>query len=486
MADTTAPRTVLFVDFRHIRCGDLDWRAADGSRLPLIRPPEPQVEAHAHRGVVPYGIRLVAQPARKTQPLPSGTRIGGVIREDGTYRTWYLKTAHRPGRDFGAYSTDVPENVAVHCAESSDGVEWRETARSEIEAPDQTGFDGFTCFADPSGPPEERYKAVYTARPPESQAAALWRQLEGVHPRRRDTRMRPDYLYGMYGAVSADGLRWRALGQPLMAHMSDTDTTVYYDAWLGRYVMYTRLYWQERRWVGRAETDDFRHWEGVEPLLSPPLDDPATDIYTNARTLYPEGPGYHLMFPMFYHRFDQTSDVRLYSSADGVHWQAVPGGPVLTPGDPGEWDGEFIHAGKALVPLDAERVGMPYHGTSYPHKHPRWPDVLAAGRTAWAWWPRGRLCAVTADAIGEFHTFALVPAGRELRLNARTRRAGDIRVGIVGRAGRSADDCDPIHGDRLSHPVHWKGESDIRGADGEPVALHFRMRAAELFALEWV
>jgi hypothetical protein len=32
---------------------------------------------------------------------------------------------------------------------------------------------------------------------------------------------------------------------------------------------------------------------------------------------------------MFYRRFDQTSEIRLFSSIDGIHWSQVPGGPVL-------------------------------------------------------------------------------------------------------------------------------------------------------------
>ena len=71
----------------------------------------------------------------------------------------------------------------------------------------------------------------------------------------------------MYAAVSGDRVNWQAVPEPLMVHYSDTDTTVRCDAWLDRYVMYTRLYPHRRRTIGWAESEDFRHWTLVQPLI---------------------------------------------------------------------------------------------------------------------------------------------------------------------------------------------------------------------------
>jgi hypothetical protein len=296
--------------------------------------------------------------------------------------------------------------------------------------------------------------------------------------------MRPDHVYGIFGAVSPDGVHWTAIPEPLMIHKSDTDTTVYFDPWLAKYVMYTRLYRHDRRWVGRVEADDFRRWGPVEPLLWPELSDHfADDIYTNARTEYPGLPEYHLMFPMLYHRLTQRSGVHLYSSADGICWSRVPGGPIITPETGGSID-EFVHVGKDLVPLGDNRVGIHYMGMPYPHKYPRWDGVLN-GRSAWLSWPKGRLAAIKADEQGEFYTMPLVPAGRELKLNLRTPRAGRVRVGIVGCPGRSVAECTPLNGDSLSRTVSWNGQTNLGVAAGEPVILHFELRCAELFGFEW-
>ena len=272
-----------------------------------------------------------------------------------------------------------------------------------------------------------------------------------------------------------------------MLHPSDTDTTVLWDEALGRYVMYTRMVRDGRRWIGRAEAEDFRRWGPVEPVIWPRLDDPPDyDFYLNGYTRYPGLPQYQLMFPMVWHRFTERSEVRLYSSADGIAWNPVPGGPVLAPGEPGEWDCEFIGNGKDLVPFGPGRVAIAYSGTSYPHKHPRWQPVWDAWQMGWAWWPEDRICALKADYEGEFWTMPAPPAGGELRVNCRTPMAGEVRVGVVGVEGRSVEDCEPIVGDHTAAVARWRGCAEVGALEGELVTLHFRLRTAELYSVEWV
>jgi len=497
----------LFLDLRHIRCGDLEWHSPEGKAVPLVNPPEPQVELHARPALLARGVRLVAQPARKTDPIEGLPRQ--VIFEEGRYRAWTLNPRYPPGQDFGCASKAYTDSATVHYVESKDGFDWKEVGRRAVSIPRATGIDGCAFFVDPKAPAEERYKLIYMAVPPEAERKALWQEYSKVHPRHRDVRLRPGYVCCIYSLVSPDGLRWKALPRPLMIHKSDTDTTVYYDYRLDRYVMYTRLYWQDRRWIARAEAADFRQWGPVSPLIWPRLDGPLTDdIYTNARTAYPGLPTYHLMFPAIYHRSTQTSDVRLYSSADGICWNEVPGGPVISPGDPGSWDSAYITAGKDLVPLGKDRVGIPYSGTCFPHKYPRWKKVLESQRVGWAWWPERRLCGVVADEEGEFFTPELIPTGRRLRLNIRATGNGQVRVGILRRpngsrgdstlvasdafpgplapvAGRSAADCDPVTGDDPAALVRWKGDAGLATATTAPVVLHFRLRKAEMFSFEF-
>jgi hypothetical protein len=377
--------------------------------------------------------------------------------------------------------------VVICGVESDDGFAWGEPTRCSIQIAGQSGFDGLTFFVDPAAPATERYKFVYCARFDEKLYAAQLGEYLRWPARHRDERIREDRAYGIFAAVSPDGVDWRPLPQPLLVHPSDTDTTVLWDAGIERYVMYTRMMREGRRWIGRAESEDFRRWGPVQPVIWPRLDDPPDyDFYLNGYTRYPGLPEYQLMFPMVYRRYTERSEVRVYSSADGVAWNQVPGGPVIEPGGPGEWDCEFIGSGKDLVPFGAGRMATPYSGTTYPHKHPRWPAVWDAWNLGWAWWPEDRLCALQADYQGEVWTDPVVPAGRRLRLNFRTPMAGLVRVGVEGVAGRSVEDCDPLVGDWTDRVVSWCGQSDLGTAEGQPVVLRVQLRCAELFSVAFV
>jgi hypothetical protein len=495
-----AQKFYLFHDLRWILCSDLVWRAPDGNVPPLNEPSGEHQRVVAERGMVPYGFRLVAQRPTEHRPLRRGG--GKVDATKGVPQTfnapasdvspWRWRTVYDSGV-YRAWSCRVLDHAAIGakieiaCQESDNGFDWRVVATSIVPSPGGPHTDGFTVFVDPAAPAAERYKAVFCAPPPADQNASMYHQYMRVQRHNRIPRFSEKWVMAMYGLVSPDGLKWSLLPDHLMVHYSDTDTSVYYDTWLKQYVMYTRLKYQERRWVGRSVSDDFREWSSIDPIIAPSLDDePSTDVYQNGYTTYPGEPAYQLMFPMFYHRFTQRSDIRQYSSEDGLYWHRVPGESLITPESCGREGVEFMGTGKDLVPMGADKIDLPYFTTTYPHKYPRWQGVLDAVEHAWAVWPKGRLVALSAPGVAEFHTFPIEPMGRSLRLNARIPRGGEVRVGLVGIDGRRVAECDPIYGDSLAHPVTWRGDDNARVQQGFPVTLHFQIRAAELFGYEWV
>ena len=478
---------ILFTDFRDIECGHLAWLTSDGVRHGVGNPPPRQVDMHAEPRSVPHGIRFAAQPATTAGPVHDYAGWGRVIVDGGCYRSWYLEIngSSKLGTGCAAYS-EPPESVAVCNVESEDGLQWRIAGRCEIDVPGQRNMDGLTFFVDPAAPPPERHKFVYSAFFAEGMFQERLAEFLRQPAYLRDHRLTDQYRYGMFAAVSPDGLNWTPLAEPIMFHISDTDTSVLWDEALGKYVMYTRMFREGRRWIGRAETEDFRRWSPVRPVIWPRLDDPPDyDFYLNGYTRYPALPEYQLMFPMVWHRYTERSEVRLYSSADGIAWNQVPGGPVITPGEPEAWDAEFIGSGKDLLPFGDGRIAAPYSATRFPHKYPRWQAVWDAWKMGWAVWPRDRICALTADREGEFWTIPIVPAGRTIRLNMRTPMAGEIRVGIQGVEGRSASDCDPLVGDHTEKEVTWHGQTDIGTEPGQPLVVHFRLRCADLFSVEF-
>ena len=214
---------------------------------------------------------------------------------------------------------------------------------------------------------------------------------------------------------------------------------------------------------------------------------PATDDwYTNCKTVYPGSDEHHLMFPALYHHADDTSELRLFSSPDGIVWSEVPGDPVLSPGAPGSWDGGCVFGGLDLIPLDGDRLGLPYAGHLYPHKYPR-NRFTFRSQIAYARWPVGRLGALEAPEEGRFTTLPLVFKEDKLVLNLQTKQAGYVLVEVADRkgqplTGRSFEEADPIVSDFMDRTVTWKGETDLKRKPGQAVLLRFRLRVAKLFA----
>ena len=500
------PKKYLFMDDRHIEPGELVWRSPEGEVIALTDPDGEPVAAQADSELTPHGVRIQAMPARK-EILPSIPPYN-IIYDDGLYRAW----------DSNLVTTldSASTQVRVTYAESKDGYDWNRREIDTLPFPGMThgGNGGF--FIDHNGPASERYKGVIFGHVdlPPAQRADYWARYLKVHPYYRDPRLSKQNLAVIYGVVSADGIDWTILPEPLMISKGDTHITVTFDPYLGKYVMYSRLYPLRRRMVGRAESDDFRNWTPMRPVVWAELDEPLSmDVYTNCYTTYPGEPSQLLMLPMFYDRYTETADVRMYSSLDGVTWYKLPGEPILNLStEPGEWPGEYMYVTKNLIPLRGDRVGVRFTEQSRPHKYPRWKGI-AQGRGGYAWWPKDRLAAVVADQEGEFFTFKMKATGRQLRLNARIHGAGEIRVGIFTanpnapdrpihwsggatvnpddpdrpllQVGRTVAECDPLTGDSANHLVTWQGNPDLKISEGEVIGLHFKMRAAELFAFEW-
>jgi len=456
----------LFVDWRYVRAGAVQWVSKDNTPLSLWGV-EGQAGTRPSPMDVPKGIRIVVQKAQKSEPFLTRNKpwehmlycYSTVIYTEACYRLWY--------------EVSTPEHADILCyAESKDGMVWDKPSLGimQYQGMDanivfggslcpETGFHGGGVFPDPSATSGERYKMVFLGKT------------------------------GVCGAVSHDGLHWKQFAEPLLALSSDTQNTAYYDDSLKRYVGFFRMWRHGRRCVGRAETDVFHRWPNPTPVLCPsPSQDASDDWYTNSKSTYPGTVDYHFMFPALYHRAVDSTELHMFSSPDGIVWIQVPGGPVLSPGPPGSWDSGCIFGGVGLVPLPNDRVGLPYTGFPVPHKYPR---SLPMGSIAYALWPRERLTALEASEEGEFTTPRLIFTGRKLLLNVQTKRAGQVLAEAADShgtplPGRSFAEADPVNGDAADFPVTWKGEADLGHTVGQPVVLRFRLRAAKLFAFEFV
>ena len=202
----------LFSDLRHILCSDLQWLDTDGLPLPLL-PQSTAMEPVTTPSQMPYGLRLVAQKATKTDSLPPlPWPRSRNIYDGGVYRAWGLWHNHH---DSG------PNTFELCCSESNDMFEWRLVHSCTLPAPGSGAVESPHVFIDPHAPPAERYKAIYCAGPPREQWPQLFAEYTRLHWHHRIWRMNENFVFAMYGLVSPDGLEWTPLPDHLLMNYGD-------------------------------------------------------------------------------------------------------------------------------------------------------------------------------------------------------------------------------------------------------------------------
>jgi hypothetical protein len=495
---------LVFVDWFYVRPGGLAWVDHKGKGVTVVGNEGPW-GGHFRRTDSPFGIRLVAQPAHRMGPLlkneqpweAKGVSIGTLIRDGDKYRAW---------------GPCWWENSRGFCyLESSDGIQW---SRPELDVIDFQGrktnlidfaFGEGSVFVDPSAPPAERYKAVRLSDMSyEAYEQYKQQRPDGWEPKAR--REDVGKVFFLQGAVSPDGIRWTPLPEPLVVEHSDTQIVACYDQRLHKYVIYTRnwlvgqqapqaraslsQHWISpgRRSIGRTESSDFRRFPLSQLILTPPTSLPPSDVlYTNCKTTIPGAPDLHVMFPTVWHQSEDTTSVVMAASHDGRLWDFVPGGPVFTTAEFGQWDGGCVFASPNLVELPDGSFVLPYTGYNFPHKYPRGQLQFLPGYMVW---PKSRIVGLEAGERGEFATVAFLPPHPKVLVNAVVKRAGSLLVEVAGLdgaplPGRSFADADPVVGDQYRKPLTWQGKEDLGSRPGTAVMLRFRMDKATLFGLDF-
>jgi hypothetical protein len=104
-------------------------------------------------------------------------------------------------------------------------------------------------FVDRTAPPAERFKSVWVGHITRAEFEAFARNRpNGWEPRALFLLGEKDEVTCLKGSLSADGIRWTTLADPLVVEYCDTLNTAYYDTVLRKYVIYTR----ERGWGAHA------------------------------------------------------------------------------------------------------------------------------------------------------------------------------------------------------------------------------------------
>ncbi|WP_428938814.1 hypothetical protein [Fontivita pretiosa] len=473
-----AGNRIVFTNWYYVNPGDLDWRDSTGKSV-YVHGDSDLFEAR-HVGInAPRGISIVAHKPEIIGPIDIPVHRC-FFRDGEIYRGW--------------------SNNAYY--ESRDAMKWEKKGDLAFEGPNDDGV--YHVFIDPSAPPAERFKAVWSSQITRAEFDQFRaKRPDGWEPRALLHTAENGMVSCLRGGVSGDGIHWKALPDPLVVEYADTLNTCYYDTTLRKYVLYTRYWsvgpasekvkpdirhsWTDigRRAIGRSESPDFRAFPPSQQILEPtPEMLPSEQLYTNCHTTIPAAPDQHLMFPAIWNAsIDDTTRIALASSHDGKTWHWVPGGDLMYTGPFGQWNGGCIWAIPELMELPNGDWALPYLGHNLPHKYPRGKLV---GRMGYAVWPKGRLVSLHAPESGQFTMIPVIAKGNVLKVNALTRRTGWIRAEVVGGGSeRSIDACDPIVGDQLWQPITWKGSKQTGVSPGTPITLRFELYQADLFGVEF-
>ncbi len=449
--------------------------------------------------------RVVHQPVKHPANPLFSTGSGGlcpdrsfnyvnVIRdsENGLYRAWAASSIQikQPTPPFFYWLT------RARYYESDDGLRWRAPELGIIE------IDGTKANNVFKGSPEITYDSVGVSEsPPKWRHKGRYMMVYHLGPAGRDPH--PELIAGgqeLRLAFSDDGVDWRDQQEnPIFRGQSDTANNVCYNPVRDVIMSYRRppINAGEIRRIAYAESTDLITWTQPEHVIVPDELD-SYSLYCMPVVRY-EGV-YFGFLHMFYLRRPFTTegkvekymklDVQLAWSRDGKKWERHPERPLfIETGRDGSYDRGMIHAAKGLIVHD-DRIEVYYTGSEALHIS----TMPGESSLCLATLRRDGFVSLDAPENGNILTKPIECPGGKLRINAKTRKGGSIRVAIRRGDGehdgerlqnRSYENCVPFTGDGLDAGVTWKGKPNLNDLTGKAIRIEFLLENAELYSF-WI
>ena len=430
---------------------------------------------------------------------------------DGLFKCWY--------EDYHNYfgSKRVPRlGSRIYYAQSRDGVEWEkpllgrhavdgQDTNTVIWSPDDQGVTTLlpSMMLDPREPDEDRrFKIVYLERSKE--------QTEGLAL-----------------AFSRDGIEWeRYEGNPIIPEWAADCQVLTYDAIDDKYVLWGRYgesagtswgpgfdhwfcpvwpsmpagIWGTRRRVWRLESQDLTNWSDAELIFEPGADDNLDDGHYSFVPWRSDE--MHLGILNMLHQVDDTLDMYLLYSRDGVQWNRfVEHRPFIPRGAPGAFDSLDLET--TVQPIVVGDELWFYYGGMKVH-HDWWivgsgqnldvpevhdPSLAAHGHHLGLATLRidGYVSLDATVREGYVETKPVVAPGAHLFINARCQPGGYVEVEATDPwdnvwPGFARESCRTFSGDGVRHQVSWEGGSiaTLKGA----LKFRFHLRHAELYGFQ--
>lgn len=480
-------------------------------------------------------------------PWESGMTIGSyssVIRENGKIRVWYsvLGKEHEPHQNPEFMGVAYAESAdGIHFEKPLLGiVEYNGSRQNNLVFPTDirklaAGGGSVGIDENPSCPPAERYKSWQKVYPKPgsgirgphrifvSPDGIHWKLSERLVTGLRAADTQPTWFWdprlSRYIGYSREWAAFSPGRQLRLASYNESDDMYH---WRGMQIV---LAPDEADWAGEIHTvvepDKMtvrgERWTPRQPEQAVkakpanntdpdadqvPVPGAPLDIYGPGIFRYAEaGDAYISLMSVFHHwdnrvpdSWPDTGNVRLAVSRDGRHFQ-YPGGrqPFLRLGPAGAFDSRWVWALPRPVRMGDE-LWVYYFGMN--HDHAGRPDPDAPGGAALRGISRAVMRAdgfVSADfdyTGGSLITPPIRFEGSRLELNIDTGGGGAGRVEIFHADGSPIEgftlaDAGQLCANNVRAVASWRGKTDVSSLAGKPVRLHFKMRAAKLYAFQF-
>lgn len=321
-----------------------------------------------------------------------------------------------------------------------------------------------------------------------------------------------DQKVGLKIFASPDGVRWKAMhNKPVLTtndvpfkNMFDSQNVAFWSQTEDRYLLYFRVYTNHFRRIARAESKDFVKWDNIKIMQyrgADGLPTPIEHLYTSQTHPYFRAPQIYVglaarfmlgrqvltadeakaigVHPKY---FKDISDAVILTSRGGDIYDRTFMSALIKPGIGAEnWVSRTTYPALNEVQTGPNEMSI-YVNQSYaqPTAHLRRYSLRLDGYSSLRATYEG----------GEFVTKPLTFSGNRLLLNFSTSAAGGIKIAILDASGTPVpgfafEDCVESIGNEIERAARWKSGPDISKLAGRTVQLHFKMKDADLFAIQF-
>ncbi len=412
-----------------------------------------------------------------------------VIRDGSLYRLYY-RGMPAAGRD------GSPQEVTCY-AESGDGIHW---TRPDLGLFEVNGTKHNNVILAHAAPVTHNFSPFLDTRPGVP-ASERYKALGGIAES------------GLIAWASPDGIHWKKMQEaPVITKADvpaghnnpfDSQNVSFWSAHEKEYLCYFRTWVRENgtnyRTVSRATSPDFLHWS--KPVEMDFGNTPREQLYTNQTSPYYRAPHIYISVAARFmpHRqvlteaqaqklhvnpkyFRDCSDAVLFSSRGGNRYYRTFMEGYVRPGiGLQNWVSRSNYPARNIVQTGPTEMSLYLNEdyaqpTAHLHRYSLRIDGFVSVNAPY----RG----------GTFTTKPFRFSGDTLFLNVSTSAAGSVRVEIEDIQGDpvpgfSLGECHEIIGNEIAKAVVWTSGKTVGELAGRPVRLHFVMKDADLYSIQF-